>query len=89
MPVNDRIEIEFTKHAIDKFEIFRKHGLKISRKFVAKVVRNPELRDNESRKPLRIAISKLDSGHYLRVIYKQEGEVKKIITFFPVRKIKI
>jgi hypothetical protein len=78
MPANDRVEIEFTKHATDKFGIFRKHNLKISRRFVTETVRKPELRDDESRKPLRIAISELDSEHYL--------SVRRIITFYPARK---
>lgn len=86
MLTSGKVKIEFTKHAIDKFGIFRRHGLKISKRFVAETVRNPELRDDESQKPLKIAASELDNRHYLRVIYKQKDGVKKIITFFPVRK---
>lgn len=86
MSASDKVEIEFTKHAIDKFCVFQRHGLEISERFVAETVRNPELRDDEFRKPLKIAISELDNEHYLRVIYKRKGGVKKIITFFPVRK---
>lgn len=70
------MRVRFTKHANLKFEILRKRGLEIKRSFVAKTVREPELEDNESREPLKIAVSRLDGGHYLRVIYKQEGGVR-------------
>lgn len=80
------VRVEFTKHANEKLKIFRQHGLRISKKFVSDTVKDPELEDSESRKPLKIAISDLDSKHYLRVIYKQVGQVRKVITLYPARK---
>lgn len=79
-------KIEFTRHASEKFNLFRRHGLKINKKLIKETVRKPELEDNESRKPLKIAISKFGDKHYLRVIYKEEGNARKIITFYPARK---
>lgn len=79
-------KIKFTKHANLKFDILKKYNFVISKKFVAKAVRRPELRDDTSRKPLRIVIKEIDEKHYLRVIYKEEGNTKKIITFYPTKK---
>lgn len=38
-----------------------------------------------SRSPLLIAQRKFDKTHILRVVYKQEGDLIKIITFYPGR----
>lgn len=77
--------IHFTKHAEEKFEILRKHKVFISRKFVSKVVTNPDLTDN-SRPPLKIAQREFDKWRVLRVVYKEKGNKKIIITFYPGKK---
>ena len=38
-----------------------------------------------SRLPLLIAQRQIDNKHVLRVVYKRQREVKKIITFYPGR----
>lgn len=70
------MEVGYTKHALDKLKILRNHGVLVSKDFVSRTVRNPELEDNISRAPLRIAVGKVDESHYLRIV----------ITFYPVRK---
>ncbi|OGF68986.1 hypothetical protein A3C75_02265 [Candidatus Giovannonibacteria bacterium RIFCSPHIGHO2_02_FULL_44_31] len=77
--------IHFTKHALEKFEILKRHGLNISREKVAETAENPEFIDY-SRQPLKIAERALDKTHVLRVVFKEEGEIKTIITFYPGRK---
>ena len=76
--------IYFTKHAEEKFVILIKHKFSISKEQVIKTITNYEKIDN-SRLPLLIAQRKLDNTHVLRVVYKQEGDLIKIITFYPGR----
>lgn len=76
--------IVFTKHAKDKFKILKSHKFLIPKRYVLQTVENPELVDR-SRVPLLIAQRKIDKSHVLRVVYKQEGQIFKIITFYPGR----
>ena len=75
--------IYFTKHASEKFEILKGHKFFVSKEQVLLVVTNPDMID--SRPPLLIAQRKFDSTHVLRVVYKKENSVIKIITFYPGR----
>ena len=75
----------FTKHAENKFEILKRHKFPISKKRVINTVENPELID-KSRLPLLIAQRKIDRNHVLRVVYKKEFGVIKIVTFYPGRR---
>ena len=77
--------IHFTKHALEKFEILRKHKVYVFRADIIKAVQNPDLID-DSRRPLRIAQRDFDNTRVLRVVYKEESGVKVIITFYPGRK---
>ncbi|MFH1968270.1 MAG: DUF4258 domain-containing protein [bacterium] len=77
--------IAFTKHAINKFEVLKRHGFLISEKQVLKTIESPDLIDY-SRLPLLIAQRKFDKDHVLRVVYKEEREMIKIITFYPGRR---
>ncbi|OGZ01466.1 MAG: hypothetical protein A2946_00950 [Candidatus Liptonbacteria bacterium RIFCSPLOWO2_01_FULL_53_13] len=79
------MEIVFTKHAQEKFGILRRHGFRISERKVRKTMEMPEYIDR-SRAPLLIAQAEFDSTRVVRVVYKEEFGVKKIITFYPGRK---
>lgn len=76
--------ILFTKHAEEKFKVLKRHKFLVSRRQVLKTVKNPKSIDY-SRLPLFIAQRKIDKGHVLRVVYKQETDFIKIITFYPGR----
>lgn len=76
--------IIFTKHAKDKFEILKRHKFLITENQVLKTIESPDLID-KSRPSLLIAQLKIDKSHVLRVVYKQEFGVIKIITFYPGR----
>jgi len=82
---NKNLFIIFTKHAEDKFEILKKHRFLISRQQVIKTLEKPDLIDR-SRLPLLIAQRKIDKDYVLRVVYKEEFGVIKVITFYPGRK---
>ena len=77
--------IIFTKHAENKFEILKKHKFLITKKQVLETIEKPELIE-KSRLPLLIAQRKIDKNRVLRVVYKKEFGVIKIITFYPGRR---
>ena len=77
--------IVFTKHADNKFEILKRHKFLISKNQVIKTIEFPDLIDKSSL-PLLIAQRKIDRAHILRVVYKKEFGVTKIITFYPGRR---
>ncbi len=76
--------IVFTKHAHEKFGILRKHKFIVSEKKVLATLNKPDFIDY-SRLPLLIAERKIDRTHVLRVVYKEEKGVVKVITFYPGR----
>jgi uncharacterized DUF497 family protein len=76
--------IYFTKHANEKFEILKRHKFSISKKQILKIITKPDKIDY-SRRPLLIAQGKFDTNHVLRVVYKQERDIIKVITFYPGR----
>lgn len=76
--------IVFTKHALEKFEVLKRHKFIVSERKVLKTLENPDLVDY-SHLPLFIAQRKFDRSHVLRVVYKEEKEIMKIITFYPGR----
>lgn len=78
--------IRFTKHALEKFEVLRRHGVFITKAKVLMTVTNPEFVDRQSRAPLTVSQSTLDQRRVLRVVYRQEGQNIVIITFYPGRK---
>ncbi len=78
--------IRFSKHAEDKFEILKKHGLDIDKDSVLNTVSEPETIDTKSRKPLIVTQSNLDESRMLRVLYRVESGVMFVITFYPVKK---
>ena len=77
--------IIFTGHAKKKFKILETHKFLISRREVLDTLKNPDLID-DSRLPLLIAQKSIDSKHVLRVVFKQERNIIKVITFYPGRK---
>ncbi|MEK7142757.1 MAG: DUF4258 domain-containing protein [Patescibacteria group bacterium] len=76
--------IYFTKHAKEKFEILKKHKFPVLKKQVIETIEDPEKIDY-SRLPLFIAQRKFDKYHVLRVVYKKEEGLIKVITFYPGR----
>lgn len=77
--------IRFSKHAMDKFAVLRRHGVWVPKRKVLATVQNPEQTDY-SRLPLLIAQSALNARLVLRVVYRKEENDILIITFYPGRK---
>jgi septum formation topological specificity factor MinE len=76
--------IVFTKHARDKFVILRRHGFRILERQIITTIEKPDKIDY-SRLPLLIAQRRLHKVHVLRVVYKIENDIIKVITFYPGR----
>jgi hypothetical protein len=77
--------IVFTKHALEKFSILKRHGVSVTEDEIRQALTNPSSVDH-SRHPLLIAQVSFDAKRVLRVVYKQVGSVKRVITFYPGRK---
>ncbi len=81
------MKIVFSKHAqIDKFAMLRKHNFHLTQADVIAVIKHPMHIDKESDHPKIIASAGLDKTHILRVVYKIEHGIIKIITFYPAEK---
>lgn len=81
------MKIVFTKHAlIDKFAKLKEHGFNLTQDDVTSVVKNPEYIDKESDYPKIIVSKSVDEKHILRVVYKKESGIIRIITFYPAEK---
>lgn len=80
------MKIVFTKHALGKFIEFKKHGFNLTKIDVKKVIKKPEHIDEESDHPKIIVSKSFNGKHILRVVYKLESGIIKIITFYPAEK---
>jgi hypothetical protein len=79
------MNVRFTRHAVEKFERLKRHGVMISKSKVIQIVLQPDMIDYR-KSPLLIAQSELDKRHVLRVVYREEGNMRVVITFYPGRK---
>jgi hypothetical protein len=77
--------IIYTKHAKEKFKILKNQGFPIKKKLVEETLRFPE-RVDYSQIPLLRAEKRIDEKHILRVVFKKENGIIKVITFYPARK---
>jgi hypothetical protein len=75
----------FTKHALDKLDILARHHVSVNKSQVEEAVGAPDSVD-EARAPLVFVEKALNPTHALRVAYRQENEVKSILTFYPVKR---
>jgi len=80
--------IVYTKHAEEKFRILKEQGFIVKKKMVEKVINSPDALDY-SQSPLLIAQKSIDEKHILKVVFKKENGIIKIITFYPMRKKKL
>ncbi|MGC8981521.1 MAG: DUF4258 domain-containing protein [Minisyncoccia bacterium] len=82
------MKIRYTKHAKEKFKILKEQGFIVKRNLVEEILKSPELIDY-SQYPLFIAQKSIDENHILRVVFKKENDIIKVITFYPMRKKKL
>ncbi len=70
----------FTKYAETKFDILNKHQVYFTREQIADAVGAP---DKIGKKGKLITAQK----EGLKVVYKKDGDVLKIITFYPIKNV--
>ena len=81
------MRIVFTKHAlIDKFAELKGHNFDLTKDDVIAVIDNSDHVDNKSDYPKIIVSKTFDKKHILRVVYKIENDIIKVITFYPAEK---
>lgn len=68
----------FTKYAENKFDLLNRHKIFFTREQIENAVYCP---DKAGKKSGHLTAEK----EGVKVIYKKEGEILKIITFFPVK----
>lgn len=62
------MKIVYTKHAAaDKFNMLKKHKFIVDKKFIEKVIKDPDHEDKESDQPKVIASKEFDQKHVLRL----------------------
>lgn len=79
------MRFHFTKHAKEKLLKVKKFGFAIDRNKVEQTVIKP-VRVEERVDGTYIASSFLDEKHILRVVYRVEGDIIIVITFYPGRR---
>jgi len=78
--------LHFTKYAIEKFEVLRRHGIVIKRSHIEYIIAAP-LRVNQwSHQPLVLSDGELDLERDLRVCYIRDSGVAIVLTFYPIKK---
>ena len=70
--------IYFTKYAEQKFEILHKYKVFFTKEQIEDTIKQPE---KISRKGNYLAARKEN----IKVVYLKEGEVIKVITFYPIK----
>jgi hypothetical protein len=69
----------YSKYAEQKIDILQKHGVFIRKEEIEECLALP---DKSSKKGKYLSARK---GN-LKVVFKKSGEIKKVITFFPIKK---
>ncbi len=77
--------VVYTKHAEDKFEVLRRHGFAVTHTQVDETVFNPE-RVIPQPGGRFVAQRGISEQHVLRVVYREDGDTRVVITFYPGRR---
>ncbi len=78
-------KINYTRHARDKFVLLKRYGFPVTMDQVAETVLNPD-RLTPQLGGRFIAQKAITDQHVLRVVYREEGETRTVITFYPGRR---
>ena len=81
----EEVKIRYTKHAARKFADLQELDVRVTKSMIRAVITHPYHLDTLSDQPKIIASGILDSHHILRVVYRQQGDIIMIITFYPAR----
>ena len=80
------MEIVFTKHALEKFEVLKRLGWYITKAKIRKTLQNPKWK-GPSRYGQETAMRLIDEKHIIRVVFDREDDIIiKVITFHIARR---
>ena len=74
--------ILFTRYANDKFALLERHGFVVTKVQVEQVLKTPDAVDS-SHAPVHIAQLRVNDERVLKAAYKKEGDIVKVLTFYP------
>jgi hypothetical protein len=80
-------EIIFSSHAENKFAILRRHGFHISRDAILLALEGPDKVDH-GYKERKIAQKVIDENHVIRVVFEEQHDKFRVITFYPGRRVR-
>jgi len=78
-------KIIFSNHSIEKIKILNKHGFQINKKAVVNIMKNPDKIIN-SYKDRKIAQKIIDERHFIRIIFMEDLDSKRIVTVYPAKR---
>ena len=79
------MDILYTEHAQFKFRILKQHGFSITKEQIGDIIRSPE-QTVPGRRGCLVAQKQISETHMVRVIYEQQDDGIKVITFYPARR---
>ena len=80
-----RLELKFSKHAIEKLSDHTSKKLGITTGLIKTILNKPDLIDN-GEYPVLMAVGRLARNLSLCIVYKFTGKGLRIITFFPAKR---
>ena len=80
-----KIEIIYTSHAENKFEILKRYGVTYTKTQIEDVLLHPDTVKGP-KKGRMIAQKTVSKTHLIRIIYEKRDNILKVITFYPARR---
>ena len=77
--------IVYGDHAGEKFRLLRTHGFVVTEDQVKETIQNPEKQEDGYR-GRKVAQRGITERHVLRVVYEEEPEEVRVVTFYPGRR---
>jgi len=80
-------EIIFSSHAENKFAILRHHGFDVSKDTIILALERPD-KVEYGYKNRKISQKVIDESHVIRVVFEETGDMLRVITFYPGRRVR-
>lgn len=77
--------IYFTRYANTKLDLLSKHNFLVTKEKIVQVLEYPESVYQSKFSLYYISEGALDAAHILKVVFKKEDGVIKVITFYPAK----
>jgi hypothetical protein len=78
------LQVRFTRHAIDKFDLLDDFGFKLSQDQVVTTIATPD--KTERKGAQTFSMKALDKEFALRVVHEERKGIIVVITFYPVKR---